>query len=294
VATRHALGLPVSLRASFRLLAKPFWSLVVISFFYSIALGVGAICSYIGAIIIWLLGTLIGLAFGATAGIGIGGVIGVVAFLTLSPIAGVMVSVPFLAIPISLTNDHTGPFTALGIGFKVATSNFKAYWVALLVLLQVPVIFALLVGIVAYLLQASAQYFSPTLVLTVGLVTGMLGNAITYGFLSCFQTLVYLDGRCRTEKLDLLLLARDIGMGDDVEQLFLRGTWQPSSAGYPDYAMAVSAPSSAVSVATPVTDGESPTPSATFYTDGMSYPDYSAPPPSLPETTNTQEDRHDE
>ena len=35
--------------------------------------------------------------------------------------------------------------------------------------------------------------------------------------LACFQVIVYLDGRCRRDVLDLRLFAQDIGLGEEVE-----------------------------------------------------------------------------
>jgi hypothetical protein len=76
------------------------------------------------------------------------------------------------------------------------------------------------------------------------------------------QSLVYLDGRCRTEEFDLTLLAGAIGMGDAFAQSIT-----PQSAAlqpaYPDYS---AHPASRAVLATPAA--------------AMPFPNYSAPPPA--------------
>jgi hypothetical protein len=96
---------------------------------------------------------------------------------------------------------------------------------------------------------------------------------------ACFATITYIDGRCRSESFDLLLLAREIGMGEEFERAYAApGHTQvamPPHAGYPNYA-----------ASPPPTPGQG----FTYVNSAVAaqqqqatslYPDYSAPPPQV-------------
>jgi protein-disulfide isomerase-like protein with CxxC motif len=112
------------------------------------------------------------------------------------------------------------------------------------------------------LLQSLIASFSPTLVLIIGAMTVTIWTIATTALMSCYQTLVYMDGRCRADNYDLQLLAEEIGMTEEMVQALSNNGTTVTQAGYPDYA----APAA-------IADAGSPAPA-------MSFPDYSAPPPA--------------
>jgi hypothetical protein len=250
-------------------------------------------------------------------------VLGVIFVFGLMLLAMSLVGALFLAAPVSLAIDHTGPFSALGKSFHLATSNFKAHCLSYLFLQQIPLILYMPALIIALLRQAHALNWSPALAVGISTPFSLLGSVVSLAVFAGYVSLVYLDGRCRRDHLDLLLLARDLGMEAQVKQALLPATVQfarprtthyavagypnyapaSSSSGFPDYSrapeaqsLAPAAPSAAADYAAfPPDAGTAEAPPAALSPSpdlapgiplvSTAFPDYSAAPPpvSVPE-----------
>jgi hypothetical protein len=209
--------------------------------------------------------------------------------LILSLVTMSLVGALFLTAPGSLAVDHTGPFAALGKSFHIATANFKAHCVSYLFMQLIPIIL-LAPWLIIVILQeqgALGLHFSPAIIDGVSAFCSIACSVVTLAVYAGYVSLVYLDGRCRQEHFDLLLLARDLGMGEQVEQAFLHGPAVFTAPSFPNYALAGvpnsaattnTAPINASTFATPIANSSNPqVPPVT-----VAYPDYSAPPPPEP------------
>lgn len=290
VAARYALGEQVSLLRMCRLLAKPFFSLyfIILPIFgaANVIIGwiVGSILFMIAAIFIAIGAGLIAAPGGSGALAVIGGiitVIGTVLAVGIQLMVNLAICIPFLAAPISLAYDHAGPFTAIGKSFSYAFANFKAQFMALVVFCHAPlVLYAVLMtlgALVAAIFKYYAPYFSLEIILT--LISIIFAVTCT-GLLSCLQSLIYVDGRCRRDALDLQLMAADIGLGEEFTRLYTMGARMPQMQ-YPNYNAAPQA-AGAVPYAGYAAPNYGPPPAnAVGGPTVIAYPDYSAPPPPL-------------
>ncbi|HEY3377827.1 MAG TPA: hypothetical protein VGL77_10075 [Armatimonadota bacterium] len=274
IAVREALGLPVSLRDVYRWMAKPFWSLVVIGLLGYLALPVLGVIAYLVALVVGLLGAAVGLLGGGEMATAVGVTLGLVTLVIVGAGGTFILLTALLSAPMVLAFEHAGPFMAIGKSLRLAGSNFKAHFWAFYLLAHVNLTFSAVVVIIVSLLQLVTTYLSPIVTVVIGSVVMAIGNKALLGLMASFQTLVYLDGRCRKENFDLRLLARDIGLGEEVERAF-DGTATPvAQAMYPDYtALPVAAAPAAMASAAVVGVTAPPVASG--------YPDYSAPPPSV-------------
>lgn len=310
IALHHALGTDISIGKAFRFIAKPFFSLFVITPIYLFFLGIVVmIASFVVGLIIGLT-TIITTAYAlaSTTAAVIVGTIGISIAVVVISLATIIASTFFLAAPISLAYEHTGPFRALSRSFSTASSNFKPHYMALYVVTHLPFVVLLLLALVGGLIYLPFQYTVPYCQDTIIVLLAMIFGAVFSGLLACLMSLIYLDGRCRSQAFDLQLLAADIGLGEEFERAFRpaavirtpqypnytaapalpgavsantgfpdysAGTVRPASqpaGAYPDY----SAPPSTQPVAAPLNYSAPPLPGA-----GQVVPDYSAPPPAL-------------
>jgi hypothetical protein len=273
LAYAQATGGTATLHDVFARLGKATLGMLVVLVAFSLFAGAVSLAVFIvGAIFIGI-GGAIANASNMVVGF-IAMVLAVVATIVASLCALALVGIFFITAPVIMAIEHAGPFAALGKSFRFSSANFKAVLGALIVEMHVPVAFFPLALMLAYLLSQMAQALSPTLtVMLVGTIMSGLTMVVFFAMFSCFQVLVFLDARCRAESFDLVLLAQDIGLGDEVEQLFTRpATPQATPAGnYPNY---MATPAAAPSLPPgPTVPGLTP-PQAS-----AAFPDYSAPPP---------------
>lgn len=270
IATWHALGEPVSLTRAFRLLAKPFFSMIPIAIIFQVFESLGMMISvFFVAIIVGLLSLILSSA--GPVGSVITGVVIVSLVLLVCGGVALLISALFLAAPIYLSNDHTGPFIALGKSFQATSTNFKAYFFSQLVLLPIPLMFWTLALLVTGLLQSQTSLVSPSVTAVLGTSLSGIGTMALWGMISCLQALVYVDIRCRKENLDLQLLAGEIGLGEEVSHTLAQvdAVLPVQATLYPDY-----------SATLPSAPARSTAPRATLTAPAAGFPDYSAPPPA--------------
>jgi len=281
IAVLHALGQSVSLLDVYRKLLKPFFSSIVVSIIYGIFLSAGlSVTSFLIFIVTMLVG-VIGLAAGGSSNPVFAVIIAIVAAITTYlaiMLAWILVSVLFLTAPAFMVNEDCGPFAALGKSFRFAMANYKANVVALYALVHIPIIFTALAIVIQLLLSMGMQYLTPAVVDVVGGTLAILVSSLSFtAILGCQSAVAYVDGKCRLETLDLRVLAREIGLEEEIEQVFRpavqpvrapgnprnRPMPQPQYGGTPNYQ------------APPY--GQPPLQGAAT----SIYPDYSAPPPPL-------------
>ena len=281
LAVRYALGEKVSLWDALPLLGKPFWSQVLIAVLFTPVL---VIATFVALVIIVFITEIIAMITGAigllispnVAPI-IAGITALLVFLTLSILWTYTVWTPFLAAPVSLTMEKSGPFTAIGRSFSVAFSNFKAHFWSLFIVSQTYLVFFALISVAILLIQQLTSHFSTTMTLMFGSIVGISATCLYLGLQSSLQALAYIDGRCRRENFELRMLARDIGLGEEFEQSFSPGSALPApAAGFPDYS---AAPTKAPIAGTPAAPA-APIPTVPTL-PAMAFPDYSAPPPPI-------------
>jgi len=281
VAARHALGQEVSALSVYKLLAKPFWSLVPLSIIHSLATGV--ISGLVTGIISLLCIVLLGLSM--LMGPVVASVIGVIVYVLLigvSLFTMLAVSTFFLAAPITLAMDHAGPFTALGTSFRYACTNYKAQLLALTAVVHIPLLVLSLVALVIGALVYAAKFIAPSTIALFSLMMPAVSGIIYMAIMACFQTLVYLDGRCRADAYDLVLMAGELGIGNEVEQALKPDIAPTAPTGYPNYMAAPVTPKAAADSLT--------MPGATHPVISMQFPDYSSPPPIDPQTPVTPDE----
>ncbi|MHB9109613.1 MAG: hypothetical protein ACYDCO_21380 [Armatimonadota bacterium] len=276
VAARYALGEQVPLHRHFRLLAKPFFSLyfVILPIFGAanaiVGWIVGSILGMIGGIFVIAGSALTDAASGSVALAVVGGIltaIGVVLAVGLQLMVNLAICVPFLAAPVSLAYDHAGPFAAIGKSFHYAFANFKAQFMALAVFCHAPLVLYVILISLGALVAAILKYFAPyhfsfEIILT---LVSIIFAVTCSGLLASLQALMYVDGRCRRDALDLQLMAADVGLGEEFARLYAVSPYMRQQ--YPNYNAAPHAagPAAPQYGAPPV----------------IAYPDYSAPPPPL-------------
>ena len=220
LAISYALGQPLSLGKAFLRLAKPFWSLLLLAVLYLIVAGnlaglVLIVCMIPLAIILPASGTMF------TPAIGVVLVLVIALMVLLAEASALWLAVFLLAAPVAMVQDRLGPFAALSQGFRTARANFKAHALAFYAFTRLPVIIFPLLLLAGWLLSEGLRYLPQTLtLLTVPPLVLICSITVFTALLACLQVLIYLDGRCRHEALDLQLLAREIGLGSEVEQAF--------------------------------------------------------------------------
>lgn len=272
LATHHALGREISLRQAFHLLAKPFWSLQVVGFIFNVF--ASAVAGVVGSLLV-MVGAVLAIiiaATGSTDAAGYGAIVLMVLLLVLAMDAYLLTGVFFLAAPVSLAMEHTGPFVAFGKGFRMAAANFKAHFGALYLLTRVPMLFVPVIAVLSAVLFGVSEYISPTMGVVIGSLVSGLAVVVMMALMACLQALIYLDGRCRLDNFDLMLLASDIGLGEALAQ----ATGRPAlarlaTASYLDYQGRLQTPAPTPTVTAVPAPGTSTT----------GYPNYAAPPPPL-------------
>jgi len=276
----YALGQKASLRDAWALLGKPFWSQVFIFALFSpviliaslVAICMILIITYIIALIFGLISMLISASVAAI----IAAVTGVLVFLSLFILWVYAIWTLFLAFPVSLVIEKSGPFTALSRSFTLAFSNFKAHFWSLFIVSQVFFVFLALMSVAIMLVQLLTSHFSTTMTLMLSSIVGVGSTCLYLGMQSSLQALAYVDGRCRKENFELRMLARDIGLGEEFEQSFSQGVVSPAQTadfGFPDYsAMPIPSPAAVIP--------EEPA-SAVPVMPATPFPDYTAPPPPV-------------
>lgn len=289
IATWHALGEEFSLLQPFRLLAKPLGGLLLVSIIYSFFLGVAVVVGLFCLLfILGILSTLF-LAIGNSDGSLVTGILAVIAILAGLVIFMLVISIIsslFISAPIVLAVEHTGPFAAISKSFSFTTMNFKAQTSALYVQLHLPFIFYVLISVAIYFLSTGLSTISPTITFALQAVLSGVGFMMCLGFISCFQALAYIDGRCRKDNLDLLLLGQEIGLVAEMNEVELAGAVN-TPLSYPDYsAMPVSAAPAPAFTNHQVA-------AAPVMTAGA-FPDYSAPPPALENEEPMPEGEHEQ
>ena len=298
IAAWHAMHEPLSLRAAFRLLFKPFWGLVVLGVIYSVFLAVvSSIALSVGGLVVGLI-ALLALEAGEMGALIIGGIT-ILVFSALALLAYAIVSAMFLAAPVIMAVEHAGPFTAIGRAFSTASGNFRAHLIAFFLLQHIPIIVAILLSVLMALIGYLLNMLAPVTVLALASLFGWASTVVALAIFSCLQALVYLDGRCRHEHYDILLLGQQIGIGAQVAAALStpNSAAQAAHSGslFPNYA------------AEPVAPGFMPAETLipqeeTLASAIIAAPDYSAPPPAaadeLPQSgseemvdTTTQEGR---
>ncbi|OPZ86993.1 MAG: hypothetical protein BWY76_00690 [bacterium ADurb.Bin429] len=269
IATAEAQGKTLTLNDAYTRMGKPFWSLllyaIIFSFFASV---LSSAVMIVGVIVIGIctaLGFLAGDAGGA-----IGSATGMVITALLTLAAYAVAGVFFLYAPVTVAVDHEGPFTALGKSFRYASANFKAYFWSLYAYTHLPILFLPFIGWLVLLILGAGRFVAPSLGFELLYFIGTtLGGIIFFAMLSSLQALIYIDARCRIEGYDLINLARQVGLGDEIARALTQTANRPATAAYPNYAAVPTVPAS-VSAAVPgLTAPQS--------TGG--FPDYSAPPP---------------
>ena len=295
VAIRHVLGDDYSVIKTFRLLTKPFFSLIVVAIVFFFMQFAASLVTTIVSLIIIAIFNMLGMIFmAASEGSGtisaslIVGIIivclGSLISFALSLMVYLGVCALFMAAPVTLAYEHAGPFRAIGQSFNIALSNFKTQFLALYVIFHVPAVLSILMLAITLTLYMPFRYFAPgfsvDIIVTLFL---MIFAVICTGMLACLQTLNYIDGRCRRDAFDLQLLAADIGLGEEFARLYTPGIrLQPVQ--YPNYAVMPNTGSPAPPpivmppnyAASPLAGNAIPSPGAV-----MPAPDYSAPPPPV-------------
>jgi len=329
VAVRHILGDGDSVASAFRLLAKPFFSLFIVSLIFGavqfVALLVAMIINMFVMGIFVAIGGIFLVASSASGASAVAGyvfmAIGYAVGITVSVTIGLGADVLFLAAPVSLAYEHAGPFKAIGQSFSFAMANFKSHFLALLVIVHAPIILSVLLLILGAAVYVPLQNNMPLSFEIILSLLGLILVAGCTGLLACLQSVIYLDGRCRRDALDLQLLAAGIGLGETFARLYTHGArmpqvqypnytgqpqpglpgqpivlstpnytaFPPTGAGlppnaYPDYSApppATGASSAPVATAYPDYSAPPPAPGAGPFPAASVYPDYSAPPPPL-------------
>lgn len=276
IAVAQALGLHRTFTDALKLMAKPFWSLLVASLVFGVIASVVSLVIIAVAFIIAALfagiGSLLGEDVGAYIGVSIGALIGVTGGL----MAFCLIATFFVFTPVVLAQDHRGPFAAIGRSFRMASANYKMYYWSLVTYLHIPMLFLPLIVWIVMALQFLGSSVEASLGATLFMnVVSTLATIVFMAMLACAQALMYIDARCRIEGFDLVMLAQSLGLGDEVEQALLQAAYKPAVAAYPNYA------------ATPATPGLTQPRPAAGYPDYAAppvpgaavYPDYAAPPP---------------
>lgn len=296
VAAHYVLGEQVSLLRMCRLLAKPFLSLyfIVLPIFGGANGIVIAIVGGITTIIIALFSLIGGIFLYASSGsgaltvvgiviVGIGWVLGIGVLL----MAYLATCVAFLSAPIALAYEHAGPFKAIGKSFSFAFANFKAQFMALVVFCHAPLVLYVILASLGVLVAAVFKYISPYFSLEIVMTLVSILFAVTCsGLLASMQSLIYVDGRCRREALDLQMMATDVGLGEEFARLYTTIPRVPQMQ-YPNYNAAPQA-AGAVPSAGYATPNYGAPPANVVGGPIIAYPDYSAPPPPLESAATVQ------
>jgi hypothetical protein len=238
VALLQAFGEPITLRAAFSRLLKPFFSALLVVPLVGIAAAVG--CSVAGFVVAAVF-TAITSALIQADYLVVAVVLGVVftiAQVALQTVLWLLVITWFLAFPGELIVKQANPFDALGASTRAAGRRMKELMGVTLVYLTLPFalvpLSAMLVGGV-FLVSRTIDPTSSVL-LIVTLVNGLIGVVVT-GVFACYSTLVYIDAACRLDNLDLRLMARQVGLGDEIDQALAPTYRLPQAGAYPNYAV---------------------------------------------------------
>ncbi|MHB9023984.1 MAG: hypothetical protein ACYC7E_07370 [Armatimonadota bacterium] len=271
IAVAQALGERITLARAFRLLTKPFWSLMVVLVLLTpLASIVSSVTGMIGMVIGFILAAVLA-AVAGEAGAVAGGVLVMLFFTAASMLGMVLVATYFVSVPVLVSHEHLGPFAALGRSYRIANANFKSHFAALYVLLHIPTFFGPVAMLVTGLLISVMKFIDPTMNVIISSLVGNLVSVACFGLAACLGTLTYLDGRCRLEAFDLLVLARHIGLEDELARALNQGP-TAVAAQFPDYTAQRPAPvmpAASPGAATVLTPPSAP----------VGFPDYSAPPP---------------
>ncbi len=283
VAIAHTFGETVSLGKVFRGAFVPALRLLGVGIIYNIFLSAVTSFAFFVAGCITLLIALLGTAIGAMSDSAeFSVVISVIVFVIwyiIIVLATALVSALFIATPAFLAHERSGVFASIGRSFRFASPNYKANVFVLTVLMHVPMIFLLLASGLLALLIYGLSFTAPSVAGMVGLTLIWLITSLAFSaVIACQSALTYLDGMCRLEALDLRLMAQEIGLQDEIEQVFRPRGPQPM-ATYPAYGSLPPTPGAAVvNYASPpaMTRQRSALPQAV-----LGFPNYAAPPPAL-------------
>jgi len=279
ITVRHILGDDSSLKHASTMLAKPFFSLFVVSIvFGAMQLVVGLVAFIVDLMIMGIFTGIGGIFIYASS---MSGTITVVGYVFVAIGYAIIIAVDtaiylgacvlFLTAPVSLAYEHTGPFKAIGQSFNFAQANFKAHFIALLVIVHAPLILFIMLSAIAGITYAFMQNSFPLSIEIIIALFMLVLIAACMGLFSCLASLGYVDGRCRRDVLDLQLLAADIGLDETFARLYTPGLRKPQ-ANYPNYSGAPGQPTMM-----PAPNYAAPPPAAAGLP--AAYPDYSAPPP---------------
>lgn len=271
IAVNHTLLQETTLGQSYRRMFIPLLSLLLIGILYSILLGCFAGVSSMAAGIIIGIITLLLMNVGP-AGETVVGVFSIIIISLAMLLSTGAASTYLLAAPVIVAVEKTGPFDAIGRSFNTASSNFRTHFTALMVLQHIPIIIIVLLAMIAGIIQYLLNMLAPITVMAMVSVVSWVGMIIVLSLLSCLQALVYLDGRCRREKFDLLLLGEEIGIGREVAAALSSSApvsslhmVTPAGTLFPDYSVvtmraAITPPQQSNNAAQPVDYSSPPSP----------------------------------
>lgn len=279
IALRHALGETATIGDAFGALPVPLaisllyiLLLPVASIPFGLIMAIGVFAVYIATVLAAAIGFAFGSLIGPEVGAILAGILGLVVAIASGSLVTYGFATFFIAAPSSLVMRE-GIFVPFRKSFRIATSNFKAHFWSLFLVAHIPLIFNLLLLIVVSVATFSMNFVSPSTATVLITVFGGLGNLIGFGFFACLQALVYIDGGCRRDNLDLRLLAQQIGLEQEVTQASQAPPAVAAQSLYPDY------------TAVPLTAGMP----ATVGSAQSAFPDYSAPPPPIEAANSAQE-----
>ena len=243
IAVNHTLQQDSNIGQSYKRMIKPLFSILLIGIFYSVLLSVFIGIAVMAAGVIISIFALV-LMNSGTAGEMLIGIISII-ITSLAVLLCYGASATYLlAAPVITAVENASPFSAIGRSFNTASSNFRVHFYALLVLQHIPLIIVVLLAMLAGIIQYLLNMLAPVTVLAMVSVLSWVGIIFMLALFSCLQSLVYLDGRCRRDNLDLLLIGEEIGIGREVAAaLSGNGTYANapyiSSAGslFPDYSI---------------------------------------------------------
>gem|GEM_PF-2055257 len=282
IAVRHVLGDNCSATRALGMLAKPFFSLFIVYLvFGAMELLVGVVALIVNMIIMGIFVAIGGIFIYTST---MSGTISAVGFIIIAIGYAIVFAIDsviylgscvlFLSAPVLLAHEHHGPFKAIGQSFNIAQANFKAHFLALLVIVHAPVIMLVMLSSITGIVYALMRNSFPLSIEIITALFMLVFTAACTGLFSCLGALAYVDGRCRRDMLDLQLLAADIGLGETFARLYMPGLRMPQPY-YPNY---TGAPGQSAMMPSP--NYAAPPPGAGL-PPVSAFPDYSAPPPLL-------------
>ena len=210
IAVRQLLGQSVSYQRAFFPFLKPFFSLIVVSFIFNFLLILANIVAMIVTSIVSLVFMPL-IVLAANVSEILVAIIGILlAAISVIVWMGILIYVftLFLTVPVFLGHKHEGPFSAISHSFRIAGSNMKAHFASLYIVTHVPMVAALLLPAVAFLILLpmgllSGQFLYTDAVVAVVTLPFLAGFT---GLCSCTAALAYVDGSCRLDAMDLQML----------------------------------------------------------------------------------------